>query len=241
MCEILAMRSEVPFRLGQMLAIAERLDAWGDTGYGWGIAWLDLETRQVRVYKQPVSLLADPRPYAAVGDRSAHVAFLHLRSPSDPTTVGLPDTQPFLNRTGFAFAHNGYLPAHNELRPRFAGRYAGRADSEIGSLLFEDLLGETDPAAALREVHRRMGGDRANLIALFPDGRLFAYASHVGNLLCSLRDDDREVLVTSMHQTAPDVPLVQRLFPGAQDLRVLPFGEIVTWAAVAEPAVAARR
>jgi len=238
MCEILAVRAAEPFRLGSMLAVGERLDAWGDTGHGWGIAWLEPGADALRLYKRPSSLVGDPAPYAAVGDRPARVAFLHLRSPSDMSTVGMPDTQPFLNPRGFAFAHNGYLPAHDELRPRFAGRFSGRADSEIGSLLFEDLLATLEPAAALPEVHRQMGGDRANMIALFPDGRLCAYASHVGNLVCTLRDDDRDILVTSMHRL--DDVLVRKLFPGAEDLRILPFGEVVSWPAVAEPLLAAR-
>ena len=239
MCEILAMRASEPFRLGEMLGIAERLDAWGDTGFGWGIAWLEPGEQQVQLYKQPTSLLEDPAPYAAIGDRRALVAFLHLRSPSDPTTVAMPDTQPFLTRSGFAFAHNGYLPAHDEMRPNFAGRYIGRADSEIGSLVCEDLLATHTPDAALRGVHQQMGGDRVNLIALFPDGRLYAYASHIGNLFCTLRDVDREVLVTSMH--VMDTHLVQKLFPGAEQLRVMPFGEVLNWPAVSEPmAVGAR-
>jgi hypothetical protein len=236
MCEILAMRAEAPFRLGSMLTVAERLDAWGDTGFGWGVAWLEPGSERVQLYKQPTSLVGDPAPYAAVGDRTALVAFLHLRSPSDPSTVGMPDTQPFLNPRGFAFAHNGYLPAHDDLRPRFAGRYLGRADSEIGSLLYEDLLATTDAAAALPELHRQMGGDRANLVALFPDGRLYLYASHVGNLVCALRDDDRDVLVTSMHLL--DDSLVRKLFPAARDLRTLPFGEVAAWPPVAQLAAA---
>jgi predicted glutamine amidotransferase len=236
MCEILAIRSETPFRLGELLAIGERLDAWGDTGFGWGVAWVEPGTHGVQLYKEPTSLVGAVGPYGAIGDRHASVAFLHLRSPSDPTTVAMPDTQPFLNRSGFAYAHNGYLPAHDELRPRYAGRFIGRADSEIGSLVFEDLLAKHAPEAAMREVHRAMGGDRANMIALFPDGRLYVYASHVGNLLFALRDVDREVIVSSMHVL--DDHLVRQLYPGAEGMRQLPFGEIVAWPPLAALAAA---
>jgi Glutamine amidotransferases class-II len=239
-CEILAIRSAEPFRLGSLLALAEPLDAWGDTGFGWGVAWLEPDADRVRLYKRPLALMQDSAPYAAIGDRYARVAFIHLRAPSDMSTVDVTNTHPWLLPSGCAFAHNGFLPRHDELRPRFVGRYAGRVDSEIGALLFEDLQQTMDPAEALVAVHRELGGDRANLVSLYPDGRLYFYSSHVGNLTYALRHWDRDVLVTSMHRT--DDVLVRKLFPGAEGLRLLERGEVVAWPPVARPeAVGAAR
>src|SRR5262245_15938493 len=73
-CEILAIRSAEPFRLGSMLALAEPLDAWGDTGHGWGVAWLEPDADRVKIYKRPLALIQDSAPYAAIGDRPARVA-----------------------------------------------------------------------------------------------------------------------------------------------------------------------
>jgi predicted glutamine amidotransferase len=223
MCELLALAATEAFPLGKMLRWAEGLEREGDAGYGWGVAWLPPAGRPLRLHKRPSPLQGDPSAEAIAGEVT-RVALLHLRMPSDMSTVGLPDTQPFLDAAGsLAFAHNGYLARHQELRPRYAGALAGRADSEVGWLHFRSLVPELGVDTGLRRMYDEAGGpeSRANLLVLEDTGLLHMYCANNNNRVCLLRQDGFTGFATTLHQDRIDG--LQALFPRAT-LELLPVG-----------------
>ena len=155
-----------------ILPWARRVEQLGIAGFGWGVAWLAGDG--VHRYRSAASLAVD-----AEGARSAAAVrssrfLVHLRRPNRLSTVQLSDSQPFLDAPGedavgtIAFCHNGFLERHEELRPRYQSHLRGRADSEVGFEFFKERVDAgTDPAAALAEVHERLGGT-ANLGSLGP-------------------------------------------------------------------------
>src|ERR1019366_9903047 len=99
---------------------------------GWALAWR--EGGRVRRYRDPGRQVDDEAGQAQLKQiRSTHF-LLHLRRPSQLTTVALADSQPFVAEDGsFAFAHNGRLEGAPGIRQRFPGKLEGQADSEVGS------------------------------------------------------------------------------------------------------------
>ena len=137
MCEMLAVRGNgtgTTFALSEVLPLAAELERLGIAGFGWGVAWHNLETGLVRHGVQPDSLHAHlEEAQARLGNERADAALVHLRRPSQLSTIGLADTQPFYSkRHGFAFAHNGDFAQHEALRPRYLEGIAGRKSRERG-------------------------------------------------------------------------------------------------------------
>jgi hypothetical protein len=223
MCELLALSATEPFPLGTMLHWGEVLEREGKAGHGWGVAWLPLTGRPLRLHKRLGRLHGDPSVHDVAGE-STRVALLHLRLPSDMGTVGMADTQPFLSADGgMAFAHNGFLPLHQHLRPRYAGELEGSADSEVGWRHFGALAPDLGVAPALRRTCDEVGGPdgRANLIVLESTGRLHAHCANDRNRVCVLRQDGFTGFVTALHQD--ETAALQALFPRAT-LKLLQIG-----------------
>jgi predicted glutamine amidotransferase len=137
--------------LGSLLPRALKLERFGIAGFGWGTAWVTQEER-VEVYRSERSLADDRVRARRLEAVESYRFLLHLRRPSRLSTIGMADTQPFLVPSGgFAFCHNGFFERGEELRPSFAGRLHGLADSEIGFRLLEDLLARRIPPARAME------------------------------------------------------------------------------------------
>ncbi|HLW01710.1 MAG TPA: class II glutamine amidotransferase [Ktedonobacterales bacterium] len=236
MCEMLAIQGSAPgttFALSEVLPLAAELERLGIAGFGWGVAWHDPTAGRVRHAIQPGALhehLTDAQ--ASLGSERADAAVIHLRRPTQLSTVGLADTQPFYSeRFGCAFAHNGDFARHETLRARYLeqGLLEGKADSEIGFRLFEEELARaTGPAPeeeALRQVHARLEG-RANLLALMADGRIAAYAHYDDNWMFSCRLGSWEVLVTALYSW--DQSVFTMILPEAQSIHQMQPGETLT-------------
>ena len=137
----------------------------------------------------------------------------------------LEDSQPFVASEveegpgPFAFCHNGFLRRHDELRAEYAPRLQGRADSEVGFRLLEDLLGRgVPPEEALVEVHARLEGS-ANFSYLDDDGRVLVYAGHDSNPMWTFRVDGVAVAASAIHSS--DQSLFDLIFQDATDRRVV--------------------
>jgi predicted glutamine amidotransferase len=202
-----------PQRFERVAPWALELERLGVTGFGWGAAWLD-DAGRVQVYRNPITMAADDEGREGLGDVVSTRFLVHLRRPSRLSTTQLADTQPFLTEDGgFAFCHNGAFERHEELRPGFAGRLRGLADSEVGFCLFQDQLSlGLDVAGALREVYRRLGG-RANLGYLGSDGELVVLGANTWNQLWQFEFQGASVAATGLH--SDDRSLFDRLFDGA--------------------------
>lgn len=228
MCEILLAVWPEPSPIEQVLEWSTGLERYGLGGFGWGVAWR--VQGGVASYRHPGQLAADVAGRARLADiRSTHF-LVHLRRPSQLTTIALADTQPFRADDGsFAFAHNGRLDRSEELREHFGPKLQGRADSEVGFRLFEELLGEGKPAgAALAAVHGRLGGT-ANLAYLPAEGAALVYAGAPANQVWSFGLAGAEVVSTGLHST--DEAVFEFCFPEASHRVRIGDGETV---AVAE-------
>ena len=108
MCEHFVARAREPFRLDELWPFSEKLERFGIAGFGWGAAWLAADGglhshRDLRAFRD------DPER-DALGATETTSLLVHLRRPSRLSTLGLADTQPFLDPAGrFAFSHNGDL------------------------------------------------------------------------------------------------------------------------------------
>ena len=214
MCELMAIAYSEPRPAQEVLALASDLDRLGVTGFGWGMAWL--ENGALRGYRHPTAMADDPVGVDRLREVASARFLIHLRRPSKLSTVQLADTQPFLDEAGrFAFCHNGYLDRHQEYRPRYAERLAGRADSEVGFRVFQDSIAAgVGPAEALSATFETMGG-RANFGYLGRDGTLLVYAANPGNAMWVFRLGDAHVASTALH--SDDESLFDLLFREAVD------------------------
>jgi predicted glutamine amidotransferase len=212
-CELMAVSWPQPEPFGRLVPWALELERLGVTGFGWGAAWLD-DAGRVRTYRNPITMADDDEGRDGLADVASTRFLVHLRRPSRLSTTQLADTQPFPAEDGsFAFCHNGAFERHEELRPRFAGRLRGLADTEVGFRLLQDQLSlGLDVPGALREVYRQLGG-RANLGYLGSDGELLVYGANTWNPLWQFEFQGASVAATGLH--SDDRSLFDRLFDGA--------------------------
>jgi len=234
MCELLVLAAPSPFPLGPALQQAVGLEAAGEAGHGWGVAWLPALGSPLRLHKRPRALTGDPSA-ADLADEYAVLALIHLRMPTDMSTVGMPDTQPFQHETSdHAFAHNGYLARHDEWRDRYSAELLGRADSEVGFAVFRALHPELGTQGALRRMFEDLAGDGfANLVVLDRSGEATIYCANHTNHIYALSQHPggtrQQGFTTSLHKT--DAVLARAalapIFPDAQ-LTQVPLGEIRT-------------
>jgi predicted glutamine amidotransferase len=136
MCEHFVARASEPFRLDELWPFSERLERYGIAGFGWGAAWLTPDGT-IDSYRDLRAFRDDPGR-ERVGRTETTSLLVHLRRPSRLSTLGMADTQPFLDPDGrYAFSHNGDLRNYRTWRRRYQaqGRILGRADSEAGAHL----------------------------------------------------------------------------------------------------------
>jgi predicted glutamine amidotransferase len=212
-CEVMAVAWQRPEEVSRILPWACELERLGVAGFGWGVAWLEGGGR-VQGYRFPGALADDTDGVSALSDVESTRFLIHLRRPNRLSTVQLADTQPFVEEEGrFAFCHNGSFERHDEFRSQLAGRLGGRADSEVGFRLFEDLIAVGgSPPDALAETHGRLDG-HANLGYLGSDGELLVYAANPSNPVWRFEIDGARVAATSLHSL--DSSLFDLMFPDA--------------------------
>ena len=217
MCEILAVATSSPKRLDEVIRWAEKLEHYGIAGFGWGVAWL--EGDQVRGYRNADRLSADREYHNRFGHVTSTRYLVHLRRPSRLDTVQLQDTQPFVADGRFAFCHNGRFKNDARYRQAYSDQLDGRADSEVGFRIFEELLGKSlDPDAALRRTHLKLGGT-ANLGYLSAAGELLMLSAFPGNQMWRFRMGDAEIVSTELHSA--DDSLFTLVFPDSIERRRL--------------------
>ncbi|MGH9245080.1 MAG: class II glutamine amidotransferase [Acidimicrobiales bacterium] len=218
MCELLTVAYESPQRLGPLLDRALDVERYGVDGFGWGVAWLDVDDgRGIRVqgYRKVISLAEDGDGRRRLSDVASVRFLIHLRRPSLLSTVQLADTQPFVDRDGrFAFAHNGRFDHHDRYRERFGSALEGRADSEVGFALFRAELEHETPRRALAATLAKLGG-YGNLVYLGDHGEIVAIGAHYQNPFWRFRLDGAAVACTAFH--SEDRSLFELVFTDARD------------------------
>ncbi len=223
MCELLAVRSAEPFVLAATWGLAEGLERWGLAGFGWGVAWVRPDGA-LGLHRSTSAFRDDPRR-VEIGPVATTAALIHLRRPSRFSSLGLADTQPFLDPAGrFAFAHNGELAGHRPYRERYraAGRIHGRADSEVGMRWLEDAWEAGRPGAVqLAGLHAEMGGS-ANLAVLEPGGALAVHAGNPENPVFTFRLGGLRIVATGIHSL--DRSFFRLVAPRARDRQLVARG-----------------
>lgn len=226
MCEHYVARAAEPFRIDELWPFTEKLERYGIAGFGWGAAWLS-EDGGLRTHRDVRAFGNDPGR-EAVGATETTSLLVHLRRPSKLSTLGVPDTQPFLDPAGrFAFSHNGDLRDHRPWRKRYReqGRIHGRADTEVGARWLEDAWdGTTPPATLLCRLHEALGG-QANLAVLARDGTAVAYAGNTENPLFAFRLGRIGVAATGIYSL--DRSIFRLVAPGTEERRLVRVGRSV--------------
>jgi predicted glutamine amidotransferase len=215
-CEILVVTSADPKPFSAVVDAARAMEYYGSANFGGGVAWL--AGGRIERYRSVGRLSDEPEAAERLADvRSTHF-LVHVRRPSKLSTIQIADTQPFLsNDENIAFAHNGRFVAEDEFRPTYADRLSGAADSEVGFVMFQDLVAAGAPMVeALETVHSKLGG-RANLAALDTHGQVALYSSYDGNRMWVFRNGDSTVAATELHSA--DNSLFELVFPQASQRR----------------------
>lgn len=200
MCEQFIARSEHPFRVSELFALAEGLERYGIAGFGWGAAWIEAPGRLV-TYRDVHAFRDDPGR-DAIGRIETTSLMVHLRRPSRLSTLTLADTQPFADPAGrFAFSHNGDLRNYRARRAAFqaAGRIHGQADTEVGARWLEDAWRpEASVVELLGDLHQAFTGP-ANMAVLAADGSAYHYAGNEENPVFTFRLGSIEVATTGIY------------------------------------------
>lgn len=218
MCEILVVRSKTPRSFLEFREQARTMEYYGSAKFGWGVAWL--ESGQVRRYRSMGQLADDAKDADFLNDVKSTHFLMHFRRPSKLSTVQIEDTQPFMDHEQtIAFVHNGRFTNEMEYRPAYVDRCVGAADSEIGFLMFEDLVAaEVAMDESMQIVHSKLGGP-ANLAAINSDGGIALYSSNVGNQLWTFRIDDVVMAATQLHSS--DNSLFDLVFPDSTERKAV--------------------
>ncbi len=227
MCEHFIARAVEPFRLDELWPFTERLERYGIAGFGWGAAWLGREGRLERY--RDLHAFRDDHGREALGATEVTSVLVHLRRPSKLLTLGLADTQPFLDPAGhFAFSHNGDLRDYRRWRNRYReqGRIHGRADSEVGQRWLEDEWRTDEPVGhLLAALHDAFGGD-ANLAVLDATGRPHVYAGNGENPVFTFRLGRIRLGSTGIYSL--DRSLFRFVAHGATERRLVPLRTTVS-------------
>jgi len=229
MCEHFVARADRPFRIDELWPFAERLERFGIAGFGWGAAWIGPGGR-IESYRDERAFRDDPGR-ATVGATETTSLLVHLRRPSRLSTLGLADTQPFLDPAGrYAFSHNGDLRDYRAWRRRFRaeGRIHGRADTEVGARWLEDAWTPSEPVGhLLGALHDTFAGD-ANMAVLAADGAAYHYAGNGENPVFTFRFGRIQLASTAIYSL--DRSLFRYAASGATDRRLVPLHTTVSLA-----------
>ena len=169
---------------------------------GWGMAWNDPETGQVRIAKSTQRADLDPE-YADLSTRaSSRSGFVHLRWATGDLAVTPENTHPFLD-DNMAFAHNGHIfpieQLESLLTPDSLARLKGTTDSERYFQLIRQSIERLGNARAgvseaLRTLIQRFPNASLNAL-LLTDTHLFAI--HVNSRADSPKEQLRSLVETS--------------------------------------------
>ena len=220
MCEHFVARAAEPFRLDELWPFSEKLERYGIAGFGWGAAWLAADG-SIAAHRDLRAFRDDPRR-EAVGRIETTSLLVHLRRPSRLSTLGMADTQPFLDPAGrYAFSHNGDLRGYRPWRRRYRaeGRIHGRADTEVGARWLEDAWTESEPVGhLLGALHDTFRG-QANMAVLAADGTPHHYAGNDENPVFTFRLGRIHLASTGIYSL--DRSLFRYVAPGAKDRRLV--------------------
>jgi glutamine phosphoribosylpyrophosphate amidotransferase len=220
MCEHFVARAAQPFRLDELWPFSEKLERYGIAGFGWGAAWLT-QAGAIESYRDLRAFRDDPgrEPLGATETTSL---LIHLRRPSRLSTLGMADTQPFVDPAGrFAFSHNGDLRDFRPWRTRYRaeGRIHGRADTEVGARWLEDAWTAHEPVGhLLGALHDTFAG-HANMAVLAADGTPYHYAGNDENPVFTFRLGPIELASTGIYSL--DRSLFRYVAPGAEDRQLV--------------------
>ncbi len=227
MCEQFVARAAQPFRLDELWPFSEKLERFGVAGFGWGAAWLGADG-SVGLYRDVRAFRDDPGR-EALGRTETTSLLVHLRRPSKLSTLGLLDTQPFLDPAGrYAFGHNGDLRDVRSWRARYRreGRINGRADTEVGARWLEDAWTPTEPVGhLLGALHDTFAG-QANMAVLAADGAVHHYAGNVENPVFTFRLGGIRLASTGIYSL--DRSVFRFVAPGAEDRRLVKLRSTMT-------------
>lgn len=233
MCELLVAAFEAPKPFRALAPVAAGLEEFGVAGFGWGVAWLDESAGEVHAVKGLGRFREERQCNATLLTQESRRFVVHLRRPSQLTTVQMADTQPFLDEGRSAWCHNGFLARAEELRPQFTGRLQGRADSEVGWQFFLDRMAMgTTSLDGLRAVDDEFGG-KVNLAYLGQDGELSIFTRNDTNRFWRFSLDEGEMAATDLHSS--DSSLFDFVVPRATDRELLVPGSAVRLAGPSAP------
>jgi glutamine phosphoribosylpyrophosphate amidotransferase len=218
MCEQFVARAAEPFRFDELWPFSEKLERYGIAGFGWGAAWLAADG-SIGEYRDLRAFRDDPHR-DAVGRTETTSLLVHLRRPSRLSTLGMADTQPFLDPGGrFAFSHNGDLRDYRPWRRHYRaeGRIHGRADTEVGARWLEDAWTPAESVGhLLGALHDTFGG-HANMAVLAADGTPYHYAGNDENPVFTFRLGRIQLAATGIYSL--DQSLFRYVVPGGEDRR----------------------
>jgi predicted glutamine amidotransferase len=225
-CEILALACEEPRSFTDVHGWAGLLEHYGLGGFGWGVAWLDDDSGSVRVDRGLGRYADEAESHDELMAATSRRFLVHLRRPNKLSTVQMADTQPFVHDGSYALCHNGFFDRAEALRPPYAERLLGGADSEVGWLFFQERLeAGVKPVDALVEVDETFQG-KVNLGYLGADSTLALYTRNVNNAMWQFEIDGAHVVSTGVH--SDDDSVFQLVYPDSSDPRLVPTGTAVT-------------
>lgn len=223
MCEILAAAWDEPQPFARLHEFVSALEVYGLGGFGWGVAWLS-DDGKIAVERGLGRYVGEAAGRGLMQATSTRF-LVHLRRPNKLSTIQYADTQPFSRDREFAFCHNGFLERAESLRPSYAGRLAGRADSEVGWCFFQDRLDEgVLPVDALREVEVTFHG-KVNLGYLDRSGTLVLYAHNTSNAMWRFSAAGADMISTAVH--SDDDSVFRLIYPQSTGRRLVPIGTAV--------------
>ena len=226
MCEHFVARAAEPFRLDELWPFSERLERYGIAGFGWGAAWLAADG-SIASHRDMRAFRDDPHR-DAVGRAETTSLLVHLRRPSRLSTLGMADTQPFIDPAGrYAFSHNGDFRDYRAWRRRYRaeGRIHSRADTEVGARWLEDAWTSTEERGdLLGALHDTFGG-QANMAVLTADGTPYHYAGNDENPVFTFRLGRIQLAATGIYSL--DRSLFRYVAPEARDRRLVRVRSIV--------------
>lgn len=227
MCEHFVARASEAFRLDELWPFSEKLERYGIAGFGWGAAWLASDGT-IASYRDLRAFRDDPGR-EKLGRTETTSLLVHLRRPSRLSTLGMADTQPFIDPAGrYAFSHNGDLRNYRAWRRRYQaeGRIRGRADTEAAARWLEDAWAPGEPVDhLLGALHDTFAG-QANMAVLAADGTPYHYAGNGENPVFTFRLGRIRLASTGIYSL--DRSLFRFVAPGAEDRRLVAIRSTVT-------------
>jgi hypothetical protein len=225
-CEILALACDEPRSFATVHGWAALLEHYGLGGFGWGVAWLDDDGAGVQVERGLGRYADEAESHDILMAATSRRFLVHLRRPNKLSTVQLADTQPFVHSGDYALCHNGFFDRAEALRPPYADRLFGGADSEVGWLFFQERLAAgVKPVDALVEVDETFQG-KVNLGYLGADATLALYTRNVNNAMWQFEIDGAQLVSTGIH--SDDDSVFQLVYPDSSDPRLVPTGTALT-------------